>query len=92
MNDKVWFALARRIQDAFEKNEADGVIVTYGTDTLEETAFFLDNVLRGDKPVVIVGSMRPATAVGAQMAPAICTRRSRWLPTPGPAGVASWLC
>lgn len=65
MNDKVWFALARRIQDAFDKNEADGVIITHGTDTLEETAFFLDNVVRGDKPVVIVGSMRPATAVSA---------------------------
>ncbi|MCP3408956.1 asparaginase [Bradyrhizobium sp. CCGB01] len=65
MNDKVWFALARRIQDAFDKNEADGIIITHGTDTLEETAFFLDNVVRGDKPVVIVGSMRPATAVSA---------------------------
>lgn len=65
MNDKVWFALARRIQDAFDKNEADGILITHGTDTLEETAFFLDNVVRGDKPVVIVGSMRPATAVSA---------------------------
>ncbi|MEY9621326.1 L-asparaginase [Bradyrhizobium ottawaense] len=65
MNDKVWFALARRIQEAFDKNEADAVVITHGTDTLEETAFFLDNVVRGDKPVVIVGSMRPATAVSA---------------------------
>ena len=65
MNDKVWFALAHRIREAFDKNEADGVIVTHGTDTLEETAFFLDNVLHGDKPVVLVGSMRPATAVSA---------------------------
>lgn len=65
MNDKVWFALARRIQDAFDKNEADGIVVTHGTDTLEETAFFLDNVVKADKPVVIVGSMRPATAVSA---------------------------
>lgn len=65
MNDKVWFALARRIQQAFDKDEADGVVVTHGTDTLEETAFFLDNVVKGDRPVVIVGSMRPATAVSA---------------------------
>jgi L-asparaginase len=65
MNDKVWFALARRIQQAFDNNEADGVVVTHGTDTLEETTFFLDNVLKGEKPVVIVGSMRPASAVSA---------------------------
>jgi L-asparaginase len=65
MNDKVWFALAHRIQQAFDKNEADGVVVTHGTDTLEETAFFLDSVLHGDKPVVIAGSMRPSTAVSA---------------------------
>jgi L-asparaginase len=65
MNDKVWLALAHRIREAFDKNEADGVVVTHGTDTLEETAFFLDNVLGGDKPVVIVGSMRPSTAVSA---------------------------
>jgi L-asparaginase len=65
MNDKVWFALASRIQQAFDKNEADGIVITHGTDTLEETAFFLDNVVKGDKPVVIVGSMRPATAVSA---------------------------
>lgn len=65
MNDKVWFALARRIQQAIDKNEADAIVVTHGTDTLEETAFFLDNVVHGDKPVVIVGSMRPATAVSA---------------------------
>jgi L-asparaginase len=65
MNDKVWFALARRIQQASDNNEADGIVVTHGTDTLEETTFFLDNVLKGDMPVIIVGSMRPATAVSA---------------------------
>lgn len=65
MNDKVWFALARRIQEIFDRNEADAVVITHGTDTLEETAFFLDNVLHTDKPVVIVGSMRPSTATSA---------------------------
>lgn len=65
MNDKVWLTLARRIQEIFDRNEADAVVITHGTDTLEETAFFLDNVLRTDKPVVLVGSMRPSTATSA---------------------------
>lgn len=65
MSDRVWFALAHRIRRAFDKNEADAVVITHGTDTLEETAFFLDEVLPADKPVVLVGAMRPATAVSA---------------------------
>jgi len=65
MNDKVWFDLAKRIKVAIEKKEADGVVITHGTDTMEETAFFLDNVLNTDIPVVLVGSMRPSTAIGA---------------------------
>jgi len=65
MNDEVWFKLANRIQQAFDKNEADAVVITHGTDTMEETAFFLDLVLKTDKPVVLVGSMRPATGLSA---------------------------
>ncbi|AXK80374.1 asparaginase [Pseudolabrys taiwanensis] len=65
MNDTVWFTLARRIDDLLGKGEADAVVVTHGTDTMEETAFFLANVLRTDKPVVLVGSMRPSTAISA---------------------------
>src|ERR1700746_3213587 len=41
------------------------VVVTHGTDTLEETSYFLDLVVKSDKPVVMVGSMRPATAISA---------------------------
>jgi L-asparaginase len=65
MNDNVWFTLARRIQKAFDGKEADGVVITHGTDTLEETAFFLDNVVRADGPVVLVGSMRPSSGLSA---------------------------
>ncbi len=65
MNDKVWFALANRINDIFARNEADGVVITHGTDTMEETAFFLNAVLSTSKPVVLVGSMRPSTAISA---------------------------
>ncbi|VVE65074.1 L-asparaginase 2 [Pandoraea anapnoica] len=65
MNSKVWYQLAARIKQAFERNEADGIVITHGTDTMEETAFFLDNVLATSQPVVLVGSMRPSTAVSA---------------------------
>jgi L-asparaginase len=65
MNDKVWFALAARIKAAIDKKEADGFVITHGTDTMEETAFFLQSILDSDAPVVLVGSMRPSTAVGA---------------------------
>jgi L-asparaginase len=43
----------------------DGVVVTHGTDTLEETAYFLNLVVKSSKPVVVVGSMRPPTAMSA---------------------------
>jgi L-asparaginase len=54
-----------RIAAAVARSEADGVVITHGTDTLEETGYFLTLVTQGDKPVVLVGSMRPATAISA---------------------------
>jgi L-asparaginase len=65
MNDEVWVSLAKRINDLFAKGEADDVVITHGTDTMEETAFFLEQVVASDKPVVLGGSMRPSTAVSA---------------------------
>ena len=65
MNDAIWLRLAKRIQDAVAHNEADGIVITHGTDTMEETAFFLDTVIRTDKPIILTGAMRPSTAIGA---------------------------
>jgi L-asparaginase len=64
MNHEVWLKLAKRVNEVL-KGDADGVVITHGTDTMEETAYFLSLVVKSDKPVVLVGSMRPATAIGA---------------------------
>jgi len=65
MSDGIWFQLAKRINEIFARGEADGVVITHGTDTMEETAFFLKNVLHTRQPVVLVGSMRPGGVVSA---------------------------
>lgn len=59
----VWQALARRIAVHLERPEVSAVIVTHGTDTLEETAFVLHQVFRSTKPVVLTCAMRPASAL-----------------------------
>ena len=61
---EVWNALHPTVIEALADDDCDGVIVTHGTDTLEETAFLLDLTLPASKPVVLVGAMRPADAVG----------------------------
>lgn len=65
MNSQVWFKLAERIRKAFANNEADAIVITHGTDTMEETAFFLDNVIGDSRPVILTGAMRPSTAISA---------------------------
>jgi L-asparaginase len=57
--------VARRINELAKKPDVDGFVITHGTDTLEESAFFLNLTVQTDKPVVMVGSMRPSTAVSA---------------------------
>lgn len=63
--DKDWLELARKLHAIFDAGEADGIVITHGTNTLEETAWFLNLALKTDRPVAIVGSMRPASAISA---------------------------
>ncbi len=65
MDDATWLKLAVRTQAAVDRAEVAGAVITHGTDTMEETAFFLNLVVHTDKPVVLVGAMRPATAISA---------------------------
>ena len=61
-----WMTLAKRInQIVTDDPTVAGIVVTHGTSTLEETAYFLNLTVRHDRPVVLVGSMRPATAISA---------------------------
>lgn len=61
----IMLTLAKRINELLAENNVAGIVVTHGTDTMEETAYFLNLVVKSDKPVVMVGSMRPSTAVSA---------------------------
>lgn len=65
MNDEVWIKLANRVNEILASPDVDGVAITHGTDTLEETSYFLNLVIKSDKPVVLTGSMRPSTAMSA---------------------------
>ena len=65
MSDDVWLVLAKRVKELLSRGDVNGVVITHGTDTMEETAFFLSLTVKSDKPVVLVGAMRPSTAISA---------------------------
>ena len=65
MDDRMWLRLAGRVNKLLRRGDVGGMVITHGTDTIEETAWFLNLVVKSGKPVVMTGAMRPATAVGA---------------------------
>ena len=65
MNDEVWLKLAKRVNELVAMPDVDGVVITHGTDTIEETSYFLTLVVKSDKPVVLTAAMRPSTALSA---------------------------
>ena len=65
MNDEVWLTLANRINELLATPEVDAIVITHGTDTIEESAYFLNLVVKSSKPVVLTAAMRPATALSA---------------------------
>jgi L-asparaginase len=65
MNDEVWLKLARRVNELAAMSDVAGIVITHGTDTIEETAYFLNLVVKSRKPVVMTAAMRPSTALSA---------------------------
>ena len=65
MTFAIMMALANRINHVLRQDKVNGIVVTHGTDTMEETAFFLNLTVKSSKPVVLTGAMRPSTAVSA---------------------------
>ena len=60
-----WVRLALLVNEVAERDDIGGIVITHGTDTMEETAYFLQLTVHTKKPVVMTGSMRPATALSA---------------------------
>lgn len=65
LSDENLLTLAKRVNQVAKDSKVDAIVITHGTDTLEETAYFLNLTAKTDKPIVLVGSMRPATAISA---------------------------
>ncbi len=77
MSPDAMLELSKLVKKHLNREEISGVVVTHGTDSLEETAYFLDLIIKSDKPIVVVGSMRNASELGydgpSNLSAAICT-------------------
>ena len=65
MRQEIWLCLAARCEALLAREDVDGIVITHGTDTMEETAYFLHLTVHSEKPIVLTGAMRPATAMSA---------------------------
>lgn len=65
MSESIWLSLAKRVNHVLDSGKYDAVLITHGTDTMEETAFFLNLTVHNTRPVILVGSMRPSDAADA---------------------------
>lgn len=77
MDEQKWLQLREVINQQAARDDVDGIVVTHGTDTIEETAYFLNLTVNTAKPVVLTGAMRPATATSAD-GPSTSTKPLRW--------------
>ena len=85
MTPQVWLQLSTRINELLSRSGIAGAVVTHGTNTLEETAYFLDLTITSSKPVVVVGAQRPASD-RMQTVRATCSMRFAWLSSPEATG------
>ena len=89
MSFDILLKVAKRINELAQVADVDGIVITHGTDTMEESAFFLNLTVKTDKPVVMVGSMRPSTAVSAD-GPLNLYNAVASPPIPMPGAAACW--